>query len=67
MTSGKGSEVVRKCWVEMREKMAAGAKRSDWERKREKFFQDRRMDLEMERAREEGSMEFGERDRSGER
>lgn len=35
LKSGKGSEVVRKCWEEMRERIKLGRRLSDWKRERD--------------------------------
>jgi len=61
LEEGKGSELTRLCWEEMREKCREGKSRSDWEEERGKFFRERELDVrEVERRRMEDDMWFGE-------
>lgn len=60
MEEGKGSELARLCWIEMRERASEGKGNSDWEEERKNFFEDREWDMrEVERRRREGKMWFG--------
>ena len=55
LREGKGSELARKCWEEIRMRGREGKTGSSWEREREKYFRDRGYELrEVERRREEG-------------
>jgi len=61
LEEGKGSELKRLCWEEMREKCREGKRDSVWKEKRGKFFRERKLDVrEVERRRIEGDMWFGE-------
>jgi len=68
MAEGKGSEVARRCWEEMRRRVRAGKVLSDWEKERKGFFAERGVELvAMEEERERGVFEFQtleERDRA---
>lgn len=61
LAGGRGSELTRKCWEEVRERARRGEGRlSGWERERQSFFEDRGIEMgEMEREREEGLLDFG--------
>jgi len=53
LEQGRGNELARKCWEEIKERGREGKKISDWERERERFFGERGMSLEeVERGRE---------------
>jgi len=61
LEEGKGSELTRLCWEEMRERCRKGKVGSDWEEERGKFFMERGMEVrEVERRRTEGELWFGE-------
>lgn len=52
MREGKESDLARKCWEKMGERMRKGMELSGWERKKEEFFVKRRMIvIEVERKR----------------
>lgn len=54
LEDGKGSELARIRWKELKEKCKAGKVESGWEGEREKFFKDRGVELEeVERKRKE--------------
>lgn len=45
LAGDRGSELVRKCWKEVRERARKGGGRlSGWERERQSFFEDRNRD-----------------------
>ncbi|EZA62829.1 hypothetical protein X777_01859 [Ooceraea biroi] len=55
MEEGKGSEIARRCWEEIRKRAERGEEISNWERGREEFFKKRGWDaLEIRKKREEG-------------
>lgn len=62
LREGKGSELTRLCWWEMREEAMKGKRRiGGWEEKRKRFFKDRGWEIkEVERRRKEGDGWFGE-------
>lgn len=41
MREGKGNELARRCWEEMRERLKEGKAESEWEKKREGCFERR--------------------------
>lgn len=52
---GKGSELARRCWREMKERAKEGRTGSDWERERKDYFEERGERIEkVERRRKEG-------------
>lgn len=54
LNEGKGSELARRCWEEMKERYRKGKTKSRWEEERKDFFGSRKMRLEeIERRREE--------------
>lgn len=69
LAGGRGSELARKCWEEVRERARRGE--DCWERERQSFFEDRGMEMgEMERERKEGLLDFGKlrmEDRNGQK
>lgn len=71
LAEGRGSELARRCWEEVREKAGRGGKLSEWERERQSFFEERGEEVgEMEKGREEGWFDVGkleEKDRNGQR
>lgn len=61
LEEGKGGELARRCWEEIKERRRKGKTNSDWEKEREGFFEKRGVSLEdMERGREEEGVWFGE-------
>lgn len=57
LREGKGSDIARRCWEEMKERTGRGKALSGWEREREEFFERRRLslvDVEMKRVEGEG-------------
>ena len=59
LAEGRGSELTRRCWEEMRERAQRGGWMSDWEKERKGFFEDRGIELgKMEKERGEGMFEF---------
>ncbi|XP_071572942.1 uncharacterized protein [Temnothorax nylanderi] len=55
LEEGKGSELARLCWEELKGREKEGRAGSSWEREREGFFEERGVGLkELERLREEG-------------
>jgi len=68
LAEGKGSEVARRCWEEMRRRVRAGRMLSEWEKERKGFFEERGVELvAMEEGRERRVFEFQaieERDRA---
>lgn len=55
LEEGRGSNLARKCWEEVRERAKVGKAGSDWERERKKFFEERGKKVEeVEEKREEG-------------
>jgi len=57
LEEGKGSELTRLCWEEMREKCREGKIGSIWEEERGKFFRERELEIkEVQRRRTEGDM-----------
>lgn len=66
----RGSELARRCWKEMRERIKKGAKLSKWEKKRKEFFEKRgRGMIEVEERKEEkfDFREIEEKDREEQR
>src|SRR5580765_4268653 len=60
LEEGKGSEIARRCWDEMRGWCKRGKGVSKWEEERCGFFGDRGISMEeMEGQREEGMFDFG--------
>lgn len=45
LEEGRGGELVRKCWKEMKERRKEGKVRSDWAEERRRFFEDRGLKL----------------------
>ncbi|EZA50916.1 hypothetical protein X777_10743, partial [Ooceraea biroi] len=61
ISEGRGSEIARRCWEEMRERSKQGRVGSDWERERANFYEIKGWKIEdMERKREEEENWFGE-------
>lgn len=61
MEEGKGSEIARSCWREMRKRIKEGRVGSKWKRERESYFEERGWKIEeVEVKREEGEDWFGE-------
>jgi len=59
LAEGRGSELARRCWEEMRERGKRGGSLSKWERERQEFFEERGKELKkMEKEREEGEFDF---------
>lgn len=59
LSEGKGSDLARRCWIEMRERSKGVGKISDWEIERKKFFEERGFSLEeVEGERENGEWGF---------
>jgi len=53
LEQGRGNELARKCWEEIKERGREGRKSSEWGRERERFFGERGISLkEVERRRE---------------
>jgi len=61
LAEGRGRELVRRCWEEMRRRLKRGRELSKWERERKEFFEERGWEIsEVEGKREEGSLVFDE-------
>jgi len=61
LEEGRGGIIARKCWEEMREKERGGTERSDWEKKRERFWEERNtLKREVEEKRGQGIDGFWE-------
>src|SRR5436190_13640875 len=61
MEEGRGGELARECWREMRERAREGKTGSNWERERKEYFEEKGWRTEeVERRREEGSGWLGE-------
>jgi len=59
LAEGRGSELARRCWDEIRERIKRGGRLSAWERERKEFFEERGKEAGMvEREREEGALNF---------
>lgn len=71
LSEGGGSGLARPCWEEIRGRFREGKVKSEWERERRKFFEDREEQIEqVERKREQGEARYEEwekRDRQRER
>lgn len=64
MREGKGSDLARKCWEEMGERMRKGKELSGWEREKEEFFVKRGTSVvEVERKRLEREIRYEEMER----
>jgi len=61
LAKGKGSEVARRCWMEMRRRVKAGGVLSEWEKERQGFFRERGIEQEeVEEGRDGGGFNFRE-------
>lgn len=59
LSEGKGSELARKCWIEIKERCKEERTISEWEKERKKFFEDREFKIEeIEEGRERGEGGF---------
>lgn len=57
LEEGKGSELARSCWGEIKERAKEEKEISEWEKGRKKFFKDRGLSVEkIERKRKEGEL-----------
>jgi len=55
LAEGKGSELVRRCWENIRERAKRGERLSTWMKERQEFFEERGRELKkVEREREKG-------------
>ena len=56
LEEGKGGELARDCWEEMKRRMRRGRVLQGWEEEREQFFKDKGWTVEeVERMRDRGS------------
>lgn len=61
LEEGRGNELTRSCWRELRERAREGKVGSEWDEERRRFFEDKKWEIrELERKREEGDRWFGE-------
>jgi len=59
LAEGRGSELARRCWEELKERARRGGEMSEWEKERKAFFEDRGIEVEkMEEERKEGVFDF---------
>ncbi|EZA50331.1 hypothetical protein X777_11275 [Ooceraea biroi] len=57
----RGSELARKCWVELKERARKGREGKEWEGERRKHFDERGVDMEeLERKRKQGGVGYEE-------
>lgn len=58
LSEERGSDLAKKCWEEIKERRG-GRTISEWERKKQKFFEDRGFIIEeVEKEREDGEWSF---------
>ncbi|EFN75876.1 hypothetical protein EAI_03061 [Harpegnathos saltator] len=68
LEEGKGGEIARRCWMEMRNRARRGKEVGKWEEERRRFFEDRGWKIdEIEERREKGEGLRGEEIKSRER
>jgi len=59
LAEGRGSELARRCWEELKERARRGEEMLEWEKERKAFFEDRGIEVEkMEEERKEGVFDF---------
>lgn len=60
MEEGKGCELARECWEEMRERFREEKTGADWERKRQRLFKEKKIRIKnVKRGGRKGEYDMG--------